>query len=103
MSQSIQIPQSEWHQLKEAIRSIKEFMQVDDLVNKEEAIKLLGVARQTWYNMKSRGEVTVASINDGGIEFFSKKQLYGIKRKHAIAYDYEMRMQDRAEDFNTYK
>lgn len=70
---------------KEQLRSInrqlaelREVLQVNDLVNKKQAMQITGVTSGTFDVYVSQGKYVVVSRNKAGQAFFSRKQLLGI-------------------------
>lgn len=60
------------------LAEIRQALQLEDLVNKAEAIKIVGVTRNSFNVYVSQGKYVVASRNAAGQPFFSRKQLMGM-------------------------
>lgn len=74
MSDTIQIPRSEWKQLKEAIQIIAADAKVNDLVNRKQALEILDLDSKTFTNKKIKPD----AVNAFGQKFYSRKKLLGI-------------------------
>jgi hypothetical protein len=67
--------------IRNELAVLKEFFQVNDLVNRDEAIKILGITSKSFTTYISDGRVNVASTNAAGGKFFSRKELLGLSQK----------------------
>lgn len=74
MSDLITIPRSEWRQLKEAIETIAAGAKADDLINRKQALELLGIDTTTFTARKIKAD----STNEYGQKFYSRKKLLGL-------------------------
>jgi pyruvate-formate lyase len=77
MSDIITIPRSEWKQLKEAIQTIASTAVADDLVNRAEAVKILGIDNATF----SARRIKPDTVNEYGQKFYSRLRLKGLKKQ----------------------
>jgi hypothetical protein len=66
--------------IRSELAFLKDNVQVNDLVNREEAIKILGISSKSFSVYISDGRVSVASTNAAGAKFFSRKELLGLKK-----------------------
>jgi predicted DNA-binding protein (UPF0251 family) len=64
--------------IRDELRPLKEALQVNDLVNREEAIKILGISSRSFTIYINDGRVRVASMNAANAKFFSRKELLGL-------------------------
>lgn len=77
MSDLITIPRSEWRQLKEAIQTIAATAAADDLVNRKQALEILGIDTTSFTARKIKPD----SRNIYGQKFYSRKKLLGLNEK----------------------
>lgn len=66
--------------IRQELSFLKEVYKTNDLVNRAEAIAILGVTPETFSVYISKGFVRIASTNPAGGDFFSRAELMGIKK-----------------------
>jgi hypothetical protein len=79
MSKTVVIPASTWFELTRQLNAISSAIQVNDLVNREEACKVLGWSSDYF----SKKKIAPDSINDFGVKFYSRSKLLGLKKQTA--------------------
>lgn len=60
---------------------LKEVYKTNDLINRMEAIKLLGISPRSFTTYISAGFIKYASENAAGTKFFSRRELLGLNLK----------------------
>jgi hypothetical protein len=80
MSEMIQLPRSDWFEMKKAIAAFNEMVALNDLVNKHQAMEITGWNARTLSARVFDGTITVASQNAAGTKFYSRRQLMGLKK-----------------------
>ena len=81
MSKTVIIPASTWFELTRQLNEISNAIQANDLVNREEACKVLNVSSKTLTNYLALGKITPDTINELDQMFFSRARLVGLKKK----------------------
>jgi hypothetical protein len=74
MSDLIQLPRSDWREMKEAIQIIAAQAKINDLVNRKTACEILDIDSKTFTNKKIEPD----SVNEFGQKFYSRKKLLGL-------------------------
>ena len=84
MSKTVIIPASTWFELTRQLNEISNAIQANDLVNREEACKVLNVSSKTLTNYLAMGKITPDSVNELDQMFFSRSRLVGLNKKQTI-------------------
>ena len=66
-------------QLNELRQLLEENSMINDLVNRKKAMEITGWKSSTLTERIREGKVNVVSTNKSGTDFFSRKQLMGLK------------------------
>jgi hypothetical protein len=66
--------------IRKELKPIYEMFEVSDIVNREEAIKILNISSRAFSNYIGDGRIRVASKNAAGAKFFSRQELLGLKK-----------------------
>ncbi len=61
------------------LAELRQIMEVSDVVNKKQALEIMGISSRSLTNYICLGKVVVISRNAAGQPFFSRKQLMGLK------------------------
>jgi hypothetical protein len=69
----------ELRNINRQLAEIRTFIEVSDIVNRKQALDILGIQSTTLTNYICNGKILVISRNQAGQCFFSRKQLLGIK------------------------
>jgi hypothetical protein len=81
MTETINITRREMiNIIRNELAPFRELFQMNDIVNREEAIKILGISARSFSNYIGLGHIHVVSTNAAGAKFFSRKQLLGLKK-----------------------
>ena len=65
--------------IRNELAFLKQADTAKDVISRDEAIKLLGIARQTFANYLSAGIIKAATVG-GKKKFFSRKEILGLKK-----------------------
>ena len=70
---------AELRQINRQLAELRSFIEVNDIINRQQAIEIMGVNAKTFTNYVFAGKVLVVSTNAAGQKFFSRKQILGLK------------------------
>lgn len=82
MEKIVKIPAHEWYQLKGKLDRLIERIGVDNMINEDEAAKLLGITTRSLKNKYHRKELEgMYTVGVGGNRFYYKDKLMGLNKK----------------------
>lgn len=74
------IPTTELNKMKRTLQRIDNMLSAQEMINEEEACKLLGITKRTIGNYVSNGNITkdMYTVGVGGNRFYYKQKLIGL-------------------------
>jgi len=70
---------AELRQINRQLAELRSFIEVNDIINRQQAIEIMGINAKTFTNYICTGKVLVVSTNAAGQKFFSRRQILGLK------------------------
>ena len=73
------LTKNELRSINRQLAELRAFMEVNDIVNRKQALEILNIEASTLSSYISEGKIIVVSRNKAGQAFFSRTQLMGLK------------------------